>query len=160
MILLSEESNQNAPPSACPPQNVVQFCPLPGQVHHLKWWLTQCFADNEDILHMSAKMCSVERTDIQLKFQEMRNLSVFIPTPTVGGIGMNHTTPNHAVITEKFWVLNELQQAFAQVIQLAQNRVPHTWLLYMGTSGFNYGLSDDHQHSGVAEMRVLHGRMS
>jgi len=39
--LLPEARNENAPPSAPPPQKAVLFCPLPGQVRHLKWWLTK-----------------------------------------------------------------------------------------------------------------------
>jgi hypothetical protein len=36
--LLSEQNrHENALPSAPPPQKAVQFCPLSGQVGHLKW---------------------------------------------------------------------------------------------------------------------------
>jgi SNF2 family DNA or RNA helicase len=52
-------------------------------------------------------------TEMQLKFQDSRNPSVFITTPTVGGTGLNLTAANHAVITQKFWVLNAQWQAFA-----------------------------------------------
>jgi len=111
--LLPEERTENAPPSAPPPQKAVLFCPLPGQVCHLKWWLTKFFADNVDIFHMYAKMGNDERTEMQLKFQDSQNPSVFITTPKVGGTGLNLTAANHAVITQKFWRLNEQQQAFA-----------------------------------------------
>jgi hypothetical protein len=30
-------------PHAPPSQKAVLFCPLPGQVRHLKWWLTMIF---------------------------------------------------------------------------------------------------------------------
>jgi hypothetical protein len=158
--LLPEERNENAPPSAPPPQKAVLFCPLPGQVRHLKWWLTKFFADNVDIFHMYAEMGNDERTEMQLKFQDSRNPSVFITTPKVGGTGLNLTAANHAVITQKFWVLNEQRQAFARVVRLGQNRVPHTWLLNTGPGGYDNRASDLHQHSGVAQMRVLHGLMS
>jgi len=111
--LLPEERNENALPSAPPPQKAVPFCPLSGQVCHLKWWLTKFFADNVVIFPMYAEMGNDERTEMQLKFQDTRNPSVFIPTPKVGGTGLNHTAANHAVITQTFWVLNEQRQAFA-----------------------------------------------
>jgi hypothetical protein len=111
--LLPEERNENAPPSAPPPQNAVLFCPLPGQVRHLKWWLTKFCGDNVDIFHMYAEMGNDERTEMQLKFQDSRNPSVFITTPKVGRTGLNLTTAYHAVITQKFWVLNAQRQAFA-----------------------------------------------
>ena len=74
--------------------------------------------------------------------------------------GLNLTAANHAVITQKFWVLNEQRQAFARVVWLGQNRVPHTWLLNTGPIGYDNRMSILHQHSGVARMRVLHGLMS
>jgi len=100
--LLPEERNQNALPSAPPPQNAVLFCPLPGQVRHLKWQLTKFFVHNVDIFHMYAEMGNDERTEMQLKFQDSRNPSVFITTPKVGRTGLNLTAANHAVITQKF----------------------------------------------------------
>jgi len=159
-MLLPEERNKNALPSAPPPQKAVLFCPLPGQVCHLKWWLTKLFADNVDIFHMYAEMGNDERTEMQLKFQDSQNPSVFITTPKVGGTGLNLTAANHAVITQKFWVLNEQRQAFAQVVRLGHNRAPHTWLLNTGSGGYNNRASELHQQSGIAQMSVLHGLMS
>jgi len=75
---------------------------------------------------MYAEMGIDEHSEMQLKFQDSRNPSVFITTPKVGRTGLNSTAANHAVITKKFWVLNEHRQAFARVVQLGQNRVPHT----------------------------------
>jgi len=65
-----EQRNENALPSAPPPQQAVLFCPLPGQVLHLKWWLTKFFADNVDIFHMYAEMGNDERTEMQFKFHD------------------------------------------------------------------------------------------
>ena len=136
------------------------FCPLPGQFRHLKWWLTKFFADHLDIFYIYAEMGNNERTEMQLKFQDSLNPSVFVTTPKVGGTGLNLTAANHAVITQKFWVLNEQRQAFARVVRLGQNRVPHTWLLNTGPNGYDNRASDLHQLSGVAQMRVLHGLMN
>ena len=148
--LLPEERHENAPPSAPPPQKAVLFHSLPGQVYHLKWWLTKFFADNVDIFHMYAEMGKDERTEMQLKSQDSRNPSVFITTPQVKGIGLNLRAAKHAVITQKYWVLNEQRQAFARVVQLGQNRVPHTCLLNTGPGGYDNCGSDLHKHSGVA----------
>jgi SNF2 family DNA or RNA helicase len=110
--LLPEERNENASPSAPPPQKAVLFSRFPGQVRHLKWLLTKFFTDNVDIFHMYAEMGNDERTEMQLKSQDSRNPSVFITTPKLGGTGLNLTAANHAVITQKFWLLNEQWQAF------------------------------------------------
>jgi len=158
--LLPEARNDNAPPSAPPPQKATLFCPPPGQVHHLKWWLTKFLADNVDIFHMYGKMGNDERTEMQLKFQDSRNPSGFITTPKVGGTGLNTTAANHAVITKTFSVLNEQRQAFARVVRLGQNRVPHTWLLNTSPGGYDNRSSDLHHHFVVAQMNVLHGLMS
>ena len=123
-LLFPEEQNEHAPPSAPPPQKAVLFCPLPDQVCHLKWWLTKFFGDNVDLFHMYAEMGNDEHTEMQLKFQDSRNPSIFITTPKVGGTGLNLTAANHTVITQKFWVLHEQWQAFAQAVWLGQNRVP------------------------------------
>jgi hypothetical protein len=101
-----------------------------------------------------------ERTEMQLKFQDSPNPSVFVTTPKVGGTGLNLTAANYAVITLKFWVMNEQRQAFEQDVRLGQNRVPHTWLLNTGPGGYDNRASDLHQLSGVAQMSVLHGLMS
>jgi len=156
-LLHEPEINKCSLPSAPPPQKAVLFCPLPGQVRHLKWWLTTFFADHLDIVYMYAEMGNDERTDMQLKFQDSPNPSVFVTSPKVGGTCLNLRAANHAVITQKFWVLNEQRQAFARVVRLGQNRVPHTWLLNTGPNGYDNRASDLHQLSGVAQMRVLHG---
>jgi len=127
-LLPERDSLNRTLPHALLPQMAVVYCPLPGQVRHLKWWLRQFFADNLDIFYMLAEMANDERTEMQLKFQDLPNPSVFVTTPKVGGTGQNLTGAHHAVITQKFWVLNEQRQAFARVVRLGQNRVPHTWL--------------------------------
>jgi len=156
----SPESNSSTSSHAPPPQKAVLFCPLPGQVRHLKWWLTRFLVDHLDIFYMYPEMGNDEGAEMQLKFQDSPNPSVFVTTPKLGGTGLNLTAANHAVITQKFWVLNEQRQAFTWVVQLGQNRVPHTWLLNTGPNRYDNRASDLHQLSGVAQMRVLPGLMS
>jgi hypothetical protein len=86
-------------PLALPPQNVVLFCPQPGQVCHLKWWLPKFFADNLDIFYMYVEMGKEKRTEMQLKFQDSTNPSVFVTTLKVGGTGLNLTAANHVLRT-------------------------------------------------------------
>jgi hypothetical protein len=100
--LLAAERNQNSPPSAPPPLKAVLFCPIHGQVCHVKRCLTMLFADNVDISHMYAEMDNDEHTEIQLNFQYAQDPSVFITTPKVGGTGLNRISANHAVRTQKF----------------------------------------------------------
>jgi len=101
---------------------------------------------------MYAEMGNDECKEMQLKFQDSPNPSVFVITPKVGGTGLDLTAVNHAVIPQKFWVLNEQRQAFTRVVRLGQNRVPHTWLLNTGPNGYDNRASDLHQLSGVAQM--------
>jgi len=107
-----QERHKYALPSAPPPHTAVLFCPLPGQVCHLKWWLMKYFGDCVDIFHMYAEMGNDECTEMQLRFQDSRNPSVLVTKPKVGGTSLNLTAANHAVITQKFWVLNKQGQAF------------------------------------------------
>ena len=159
-LSLEQGRNEDVLPGAPPPHKAVLFCPLLGHVHYLKWWLTKNFADHVDMFHMYAEMGNDEQTEMQLIFQDSQNPSVYVTTPKVGGMGPNLTAAIHAVITQMIWVLNEQQQAYARVVRLGQNRVPHTWLLNTGPCGYDNCASDLHQHSGVAQMRVLHGPMS
>jgi len=115
-LLLEPESNRCALASAPPPQTAVLFCPLRGQVHHLKWWLTKVFTDHLHIVHMYAEMGNDERREMQLKFQDSPNSSVFVTTTKVAGTGLNLTAAHHAVITQMFWVFIEQRQAFARVV--------------------------------------------
>jgi len=86
----------------------IQITPVQyWEVCHSKWWLIKFFADHLDILNMYAEMGNDERTEMQLKFQISPNPSVFVTTPKVGWTGLHLTAANHAVITQKFWVLNE-----------------------------------------------------
>jgi hypothetical protein len=109
---------------------------------------------------MYAEMGKDERTEMQLKFQDSPNPSVFVTTPKVDGTGFNLTAANYAVIPQKFWVLNEQRQAFARIVRLGQDRLPHTWLLNNGPSGYDNRASDLQQLSGVAQIKVLRGLMS
>jgi len=56
------------------------------------------------------------RTEMQLTFQDLPNPWVFVTTPKVGATGLNLTAANHAVLTQKFWVLNNQCQAFEWVV--------------------------------------------
>jgi hypothetical protein len=155
-VLLHEPESTLCALRSTPPQKPVLFCPVPGQVRHLQWWLTKFFADHLDIFYMYAEIDNDERTEMQLKFQDSPNPSVFVTAPKVGGTGLNFTAANHVRITQKFWALNEQRQAFSLVVRLGQNRDPHTWLLNTGPNGYDNRASALHQLSGVAHMRVLH----
>ena len=65
---------------------------------------------------MYVEMGNDKHTEMQLKFQDLPNPSVFVTTPKVGGTCLNLPAANHAVITQKFSVLNEQRQAFARVV--------------------------------------------
>jgi hypothetical protein len=101
------ESIECAMPYTPPCQKEVQFCLHPGHVCHLRWWLKMLIADQLNILYMYAEMGNDEHTQIQLKFQDSPNPSVFITAPTVDRTGLNLSAANHAEITQKLWVLNE-----------------------------------------------------
>jgi len=109
---------------------------------------------------MYAEMSNDERTEMQLKFQDLPNPFVFITSPKVGGTDLNLTGANYVIITQKFWVLSEQRQAFAWIVRPGQNRVTHTWSLNTGPSGYDNRVSDLHQLTAVAEKRVLRGLMS
>jgi SNF2 family DNA or RNA helicase len=74
------------------------------------------FVDHLDIFYMYAEMGNHGRTAMRLTFQDLPNPCVFETTPKVVGTGLNLTAANQAVVTQKFWVLNEECQAFAQVV--------------------------------------------
>jgi hypothetical protein len=78
----------------------------------------------------------------------------------VGGTGINLTAACHEVWTQKVWVWNVQRQEFARDVRLGHNRLPHIWLLNTGPEGYDNRARDLHQHSGVAQMTVLHGLIS
>jgi len=81
-VLLPEpKSDTSTLPPAPPPQKAMLSCPLPGQVRHLKWWLTKFFADRLDTFYIYAQLGNDERTEMQLKFEDSPNPSVFVTTP-------------------------------------------------------------------------------
>jgi hypothetical protein len=61
--------------------------------------------------------------------------------------------------TQKLWVLNKQRQAFVQVVQQGQNRVPQTWLPITGLGGDDNRSSDLHQLSGISKKHFYQGRM-
>jgi len=121
-----QEWDENTLSSAPTSQKVVLFCLVSGQDRHLKWWLMKYYADHVDMFLMYAEMGYDEQTEMQFKIQDLRNPTVCLTTPKVHGTGLNLTAANHAVVTQKFWVLNEQRQAIAQVVRSGQNRVPYT----------------------------------
>jgi hypothetical protein len=58
--------------------------------------------ENVDIFHMYAEMGNDECTEMQPKYHDLQNPSVFITTPKVGRTCHNFTAANHAVISQKF----------------------------------------------------------
>jgi len=160
VLLCDSERKKTVLPCTHPPYKAVLFGPLPGQVHHLTWWLTKCFADHLDIFYMYAEMDNNCSTETLLKFQDWQNLSVFVTTPKVGGTGLNLAATNYAEMTPTFLGLNMQQPAFGRVVWLWQNWVSHTWLLNTGPGGYDNKVSDLHQLPAVTSMRVLHGQMS
>jgi len=160
VLLHRPESINSALLCAPPPPKAVPFCPLPGDVRHLKQWLRKSFADHLDILYMYAEMGNDERSKLQLKIQDSPNTSVFAITFNVGGPSPKLPAANDAVTTQKFWVLNEQWQAFAQVVHRGQSRAAYTEQLNTGQSGYDNSTSDIHQLSAVAQIRVLPDVMS
>ena len=120
-LLPEQDPNQNA--FTCTPtlQKAVVFCPLPGQLRDLKLWVMMFFVDNVDIFYMFAEIGNDDCTEMQLKFQDLRNPSLFVTTPKVGGTRLNLSAVNVAEISQKLWVCNEQWQAFAQVVGPGQN---------------------------------------
>jgi hypothetical protein len=118
------------------------------------------FWDHLEIFYLYTEMDNNEHTEMQLKFQDLPNPSVFVNIPKVEVAGLNLTAAHHAVIIQQLWVLTVQSQAFSQVVQLVYNRVPHTWLLNTRPSGCDNGESDIQQLSDVALIRVLNGLMS
>jgi len=101
---------------------------------------------------MYAEMGNDERTEMQLRFQDSRNPSVFVTTPKVGGTCTYLTAAHNAVTSQDFCVLNEERQAFARVVRLRHNRVPHKWVLNTGPGRYDNPTSDLHQLSQVAQI--------
>jgi len=91
---------------------------------------------------MYAAMGNDECTEMELKFQDSGNPSVFVTTPKVGRAGANLTTAKNVLLTQKFWGLNEQWQAFAKVVRQGVKTVPHTWLLHTGPGVNNNRVSN------------------
>jgi len=53
---------------------------------------------------------------MQHKFQDSPYASVFVSTPKAGGTGLNLTAAHYAVITQKFWGLNEQRKPLALLV--------------------------------------------
>jgi len=158
-LLNEPKSNEFSLPSAPPPQKVVLFCPLPGEVRRLKWRLTKFFADHLDIIYMYAEMGNDERTEMQLKLQDSPNPCVRNYTQSGWDRPQSHVSKpcgNNSEDLGVQWAVASL----ARVVRLGQNRVPHTWLLNTGPNGYDNRATDLHQLSGVGQMGVLHGLMN
>jgi superfamily II DNA or RNA helicase len=140
------------------PQKAVMFCPLPGQVRHVAWWLRLSFAAVVTIT-MSSEDTAERRTELMNEFQHTSSCAVFVTTTKIGGTGLNLVAANHAVILQKPWVLNEQRQAFGRIVRLGQMRQPHCWLLNTGPSGYDDRVTELHTLRGTAQLLVLDGLM-
>jgi len=126
----------------------------------VKWWLTKYFADHVDVIHMYAEMCNDQSTQMPLKFQYSLDPTWCITTPTDNGTSHNPILTKNIVTHMTFWVLNVPCQAFAWVVWLAQNTVPHAWVLNMSPNCQNNCTCNLHKHSEVAQLRVALGKIS
>jgi hypothetical protein len=97
--------------------------------------------------------------DLQFTFQYSQNPSVFVTTPQVGGTCLHFAETNDAVVSHKWWVLNEQRKAFALIVWLGQSRIPHIWELNIVPSSYDNRASDLYQLSGVAWRGILHALM-
>ena len=91
VLLYESETPENAFVGAPPQQKAVHFCPLPGQVRHLIWWLVKYFVNNIDVLHMCAEIGNANQTEMELTFQKSQNPSVFISTLKVEVLECKHS---------------------------------------------------------------------
>ena len=157
--LLDDRQQHSSNPIPSPlPQKAVIFCPLPGQVRHVQWWLRQNFGQVH-VVPMLSEDSADDRTELMNEFQSLGRCAVFLTTTKVGGTGLNLITANDAVILQKPWVLNEQRQAFGRIVRLGQTRQPHCWLLNVGPGGYDDRVTELHYRSGAAQMRILHGLM-
>jgi len=67
-LLPEQVRTDNVLHSAPPAKIVVLFHPVPAQVRHLNWWLTNCFVDHVDIFHIYVEMGNDECAQMPLKF--------------------------------------------------------------------------------------------
>jgi len=52
-LLQEAESLKSTLPCVSPPQQVVQFCPLPSYMFHLKWWLVELIGSKDITMPMT-----------------------------------------------------------------------------------------------------------
>lgn len=91
VLIHQPQRYDNALLSAPLPQIAVLYSLHPEQVPHLKWWLTYYFANDGDIVQMYAAISNNECQEMQPKFIDSPNPSIFVTTPTVSGIFLTLT---------------------------------------------------------------------
>jgi len=116
----------------------------------------EVFTNYFDIFSVYAEIGNDDCAEMQLKFQDSPNPSLFISTPNVGGSHLILTVPNHAVITHMLWKLDEQHPALTWAVRLGQNTARHSWLWNSGPTGWHNSMIDLHELLGVAHMRLLH----
>jgi hypothetical protein len=141
------------------PQKAVMFCPLPGQVRHVAWWLELQYGVEVSVITMTSADSAERRTELMSEFHNAENCTVFITTTKVGGTGLNLVAANHAVVLQKPWVLNEQRQAFGRIVRLGQRHQPHCWILNTGPAGYDDRVTELHRLRGTSQLLVLHGLM-
>lgn len=97
----------------------------------MMWSLTKYVVDVH-ILNMYTDIHNNKYKEMQFNFLNLHHLTVFITTPKVSGTGLNLTAANVVIISQTFTVLNKLCQVLAHIIQLGQNREPHSQLQNRG----------------------------
>jgi hypothetical protein len=157
---MDDQPSTGSPVLSPLPQKAVLFCPLPGQVRHLAWWIHRHFNHDIQVIRMVSEDSADRRSEVMSDFQNSPWCSVFITTTKIGGTGLNLVAANHAVILQKPWVLNEQRQAFGRIVRLGQMRKPHTWLVNTGPNGFDDRVTALHMVNGTTQLRVLHGLMN
>ena len=98
--LLNDHAEQFETPVPSPlRQKAVMFCPLPGQVRHVQWWLRHNFSQVH-LVRMLSDNYPDNRRELMNKFQNTARCAVILTTTKVGGTGLNLVAANHAVILQ------------------------------------------------------------
>ena len=148
--LLNDRAKQfESPVPSALRQKAVMFCPLPGQVRYIQWWLWYNFSQVHLVWWLSDDSPD-DRTELLNKFKNTAQCAVFLTTTKVSGTGLNLVAENHVVIFPKSWVLNEQRQVFGCIVRLGQTRQPHRRLLNVGPGGYDDQLIQLHHQSSQA----------
>lgn len=177
LVLMLEQTEPASASGETPPRHkAVLFASLPSQTYLVDWvrllplvilfpaielisfkWFNTFFPEIE-CYHFRQSLSGTKQVTCLEAFNVTVAPAVLIITLFLSGTGIKLFGPNHLVILQKVWSLNEQKQAVARIYRIGQKRKPRAFILHT-KGGIEDQITKLRMVNGGCEVKFIHRLM-